>query len=224
MNRKWTSCASILGSGHASKKIITKVKIFKYLTIITLLTINCKKYELQNGDIIFQSSTSNQSKAVELATRSPYSHMGIIYIKDNKPYVYEASNVVKLTEFKTWVKRGKKSKYEIKRLKNAKGLLNNKHMEKLYEAGMKYRGKLYDLYFEWSDDRIYCSELVWKIYKDALGIEIGTLTCLKDFDLTSNEVRKKLAERYGNSIPENELVISPDNMYTSDLLRLIYKN
>lgn len=200
------------------------MKILIYLIVVTLLIINCKKTELQNGDIIFQSSTSSQSKAVELATRSPYSHMGIIYINNNKPYVYEASNVVKLTEFKAWIKRGKKSKYEIKRLKNADGLLNDKNIKKLYDAGMKYRGKPYDLYFEWTDDRIYCSELVWKIYKDALGIEIGKLTYLKDFDLTSNEVKKKLAERYGNSIPENELVISPDNMYKSDLLELFCKN
>lgn len=97
-------------------------------------------------------------------------------------------------------------------------------MKKLYEAGKKYQGKSYDLYFEWSDDKIYCSELVWKIYKDALGIEIGKLTYLIDFDLTSNEVKKKLSERYGNKIPEDELVISPDNMYKSELLELIYKN
>lgn len=206
------------------KKRIMKMKFLKYLTIIILINLNCKSYKLQNGDIIFQSSNSNQSKAVELATRSPYSHMGIIYIKENKPYVYEASNVVKLTEFKSWVKRGKKSKYEIKRLKNSSSLLNEEKMRKLYEAGKKYQGKSYDLYFEWSDDKIYCSELVWKIYKDALGIEVGKLTYLKDFDLTSNEVKKKLSERYGNKIPEDELVISPDNMYKSELLELIYKN
>src|SRR5437867_163185 len=26
----------------------------------------------------------------------------------------------------------------------------------------------YDLTFEWSDDKIYCSELVWKVYERAL--------------------------------------------------------
>ena len=29
---------------------------------------------------------------------------------------------------------------------------------------------------------MYCSELVWKIYNDATGIEIGALKELKDFD------------------------------------------
>ena len=38
--------------------------------------------------------------------------------------------------------------------------------------GEKFKGKNYDLTFEWSDDKIYCSELIWKIYKRSTGIEI----------------------------------------------------
>ena len=41
------------------------------------------------------------------------------------------------------------------------------------QVGESFRGRPYDLTFEWSDERIYCSELVWKIYERALGIEIG---------------------------------------------------
>lgn len=40
---------------------------------------NLLKNEIQNGDIIFQTSTSGQSKAIQIATGSKYSHMGIIY-------------------------------------------------------------------------------------------------------------------------------------------------
>lgn len=39
-------------------------------------TIDLSDYK--NGDIIFQTSKSNQSKAIQLATDSKYSHMGII--------------------------------------------------------------------------------------------------------------------------------------------------
>ena len=38
--------------------------------------------------------------------------------------------------------------------------------------GRKYLGRDYDLRFEWSDDKIYCSELVWKIYKEAFNIAL----------------------------------------------------
>jgi hypothetical protein len=33
----------------------------------------------QNGYIIFQTSTSGQSKAIQITTGSKYSHMGIVY-------------------------------------------------------------------------------------------------------------------------------------------------
>ena len=46
--------------------------------------------EVKDGDIIFQSSKSQQSKAVELATNSVFSHCGIIFIENGVPYVYEA--------------------------------------------------------------------------------------------------------------------------------------
>jgi hypothetical protein len=89
------------------------------------------------------------------------------------------------------------------------------------KAGKVFDGKRYDRYFEWSDDRMYCSELVWKIYKNALGIEIGELKQLKDFDLSSPEVKKIVKKRYGNEIPLNETVISPESMFNSRLLTTV---
>ena len=81
--------------------------------------------------------------------------------------------------------------------------------------GDKYKGKHYDLYFEWSDDKIYCSELVWKIYKEAVGIELGKLTTLGDFDLSHPLVQAKIKERFKGDLPLNELVISPAAMFES---------
>jgi uncharacterized protein YycO len=51
------------------------------------------------------------------------------------------------------------------------------------EVGTSMIGKDYDFAFGWSDDKIYCSELIWKIYKQATGIEIGKLEKLGNFDL-----------------------------------------
>jgi uncharacterized protein YycO len=84
--------------------------------------------------------------------------------------------------------------------------------------GEKFKGKSYDIYFEWSDEKIYCSELVWKIYKEVLDVEIGELQKLKEFDLTNDIVKNKMKERYGNKIPLDEKVISPAKMFESDKL------
>lgn len=177
--------------------------------------------ELRDGDIIFQTSLSAQSKAIQLATHSKYSHVGIVYKKGNNWLVYEAVQPVKTTPLEKWIARGKDKHYVVKRLKNSEKVLTSAVIDQMQQEGMKYKGKDYDIYFGWSDEKIYCSELVWKIYNDATGIELGQLQTLSDFDLSHPEVKKKMKERYGNKLPENEKVISPAAIFDSDKLETI---
>ena len=202
------------------------MKQLHYILLSLILLIACQSKsahsDFKNGDIIFQTSKSSQSKAIQIATKSKYSHMGIIYQKGNEFYVFEAIQPVKLTPLKEWIKRGKNGHYVVKRLKNAKKILTPENLSKMKTIGEKYTGKDYDLYFEWSDNKIYCSELVWKIYEEALGIEIGKLETLSDFDLSNEIVQKKMKERYGNNIPADELVISPAAMFNSNKLKTVW--
>ena len=64
------------------------------------------EYKAQDGDIIFQSSRSSQSIAIQRATKSKYSHMGIVYIRNGEAFVYETIEPVMLTPFGDWVARG----------------------------------------------------------------------------------------------------------------------
>lgn len=194
-----------------------------YFVLISLISLtschNClKDSSFQNGDIIFHTSTSSQSKAIQVATNSEYSHMGVIYEQDNQLFVYEAVQPVKLTPLKDWISRGENKHYVVKRLKKHSDYLTPEGLAKMKQIGEKYMGKSYDLYFEWSDEKIYCSELVWKIYNEAFGLEIGKLEQLGDFKLDSDIVKVKLSERYGDNIPMEEHVISPAAMFNSKLL------
>jgi len=180
--------------------------------------------KIRDGDIIFQESLSSQSIAIQQATKSKYSHCGIIFKSGDKYYVYEAVQPVKSTPVDKWIARGKDGHYVIKRLKDADRVLTSAVLGKMKKEGEKFHRKNYDLTFEWSDDKIYCSELVWKIYKRGAGIEVGKLQKLKEFDLTSDIVKKKLEERYGNKIPLNETVISPVAIYNSELLETVGSN
>jgi uncharacterized protein YycO len=182
------------------------------------------KNQIKNGDLVFQTSLSEQSKAIQLATKSMYSHCGIVYSDNGQFYVFEAIQPVTTTPLDKWVARGKDGHYVIKRLKNADQVLTAEALQKMQNEGDKFKGKNYDLTFEWSDDKIYCSELVWKIYKRALGIEIGKLEKLSDFDLTSETVKKKMKERYGDKIPMDEIVISPAAIFDSELLITVKSN
>ena len=174
--------------------------------------------EIRDGDLIFHTSLSRQSKAIQLATKSKYSHCGIIYKENGQYYVFEAVQPVKETPLDKWIARGKNGHYVIKRLKNADKVLTVEALEKMKREGEKFKGKDYDLTFEWSDDKIYCSELIWKIYQRATGIEIGKLEKLSEFDLSSEVVREKMKERYGDKIPIDEIVISPAKIFDSELL------
>ncbi|MEB4677176.1 YiiX family permuted papain-like enzyme [Enterobacteriaceae bacterium G50] len=177
-------------------------------------------WEPQTGDIIFQSSQSSQSKAIQLATHSDYSHTGMIVIREKKPYVFEAVGPVIYTPLQKWIKHGKDGKYIVRRVD---GGLSAQQKQKLAQTAKHYLGKPYDLAFSWSDERQYCSEVVWKVYDTALGMKMGKLQKLKDFDLSHPAVQAKLKERYGKNVPLNETVISPQAVFDAPGLETVEK-
>lgn len=181
--------------------------------------INGRSQELlHDGDIIFQTSESRQCQAVRIATNSKFSHCGIIYKSKGENYVYEAVQPVKITPLKEWISHGKGNNYLVKRLKNRSKLLKTDILEKMKSYGNHFKNKDYDLYFEWSDEKIYCSELVWKIYKNGANIELCKLESLKNFNLNNPKVKAILTERYGNKIPLEEKVVAPSQLVNSSVL------
>ncbi len=197
------------------------------LVFILLSMVGCGAGELpslKDGDLVFQDAQSPQSAALRIATNSPYTHMGVIFIEEGGPLVYEAVGPVKYTPLKKWIQQGSNGHFVVKRLKERDQILNEESIRKLRDAGEIYEGRPYDFHFGWSGDRIYCSELVWKMYKTALGVEIGRLQRFRDFDLSDPIVVKILRERFPEGIPEDEIVISPASMFKSNLLGTVYEN
>ena len=185
-------------------------------------TINKKiEQSVQDGDIIFQTSQSKQCEAVRIATNSKFSHCGIIYEIKGEKYVFEAVQPVKTTLLSEWIKHGEGNKYLVKRLKNSSKILTPEVISKMKNYGKQFDKKDYDLYFEWTDDKIYCSELVWKIYKNGAGIELCSLEKLKSFNLADEKVKKILKQRYGNKIPLEEKVVAPSQLVNSTFLETI---
>jgi uncharacterized protein YycO len=182
-----------------------------------------KSNELRNGDLIFQTSLSAQSKAIQLATKSKYSHCGLIFKEGQDYFVFEAIQPVKKTPLDKWIARGKDGHFVIKRV-HTEPMLQEQMLLAVKRETEKYIGKNYDLTFEWTDEKIYCSELIWKAYKQATGLEIGSLETLADFDLSNEIVKAKMKERYGNKIPKQEKVISPKAIFESELLETVNEN
>jgi len=92
------------------------------------------------------------------------------------------------------------------------------------QVGEQFVGRDYDPYFEWSDERIYCSELVWKVFDRGAGVRLGEQQTIADFDLSHPAVQAKVKELYGDNVPLDEVVISPVAIFDSGLLDTAYEN
>ena len=211
------------------KKYIVLTALGLFLITPFVQGLSTKKFSktsstYANGDIIFQSSEYGQSRAVQLATHSKYSHVGMLFQVDGKWMVYEAVQPVKSTPLNEWIKYGDNKHYVIKRLKNAEEVLTDEVQNNMLDVSKSYLGKNYDIYFEWSDENMYCSELVWKVYKESAGIELAKLQRMEEFDFSHPVVRSIAKQRYGDEIPKDELVISPARIFDSELLETVYSH
>ncbi len=194
----------------------------KLLFIIPLLAAAFFLYNFnqvpgyKDGDIIFQATSGERGKAIQLATKSKYNHCGVLFNENGKWIVYEAVQPVKKTSLADFNRRGQGT---AMRLKNSS--LKPEDIEKLKAVFKGYEHKNYDDAFNWSDDRIYCSELVYKLYTNGLNIKLCEPRKLKDFDLSNPLVKAQLNLQYGNKIPLEEPMVAPGDISGSALLEAV---
>jgi uncharacterized protein YycO len=170
------------------------------------------------GDIVFMTDNSAQGQAVKLATHSEYSHVGVILQNDNELYLYEAVQPVRRVKMSDWVRIADPHTYVVKRLTNDS--LTALQLSKMNTEAIKHLGKPYDPWFGWSDENIYCSEYVWKIYFNATGIELCKPKPLKSYDLSHPLVIKIMHQRY-DSIPYEEPMVAPSDIFSSEKLGIV---
>ncbi len=192
----------------------TLKKIFFILLLLAAVSAEGAP-ALQEGDIVFRSEKGNLARAIQLATHSPYNHVGMVFIRKGKPYVLEAVQPVRFTSLSRWWTDGTCA---AKRLKNFKAVLTPEVLQKMEDIAEKSVGKKYSFQFLWSEDSFYCSGLVWKIYYDSTRLELGKFKKLKEYDLSSPLVKRELKGKYGSFIPMDLKVISPGDIFQSDLL------
>jgi len=170
--------------------------------------------------MIFHTSKSTQSKTIKLLTNSKLTHCGIIFHKDGVPYVFEAVQPVKITPLNKWINRGIQKKYIVTRYKHS---ISKKDMDNMYQYAKKQLGKPYDLKFQWSNSKMYCSELIYKTYL-AGNITLTKCKTFNDYNLNHPEAKKMISQRYNDGISRTETVIAPVDLYNSNMVKTIYDN
>ncbi len=174
---------------------------------------------LRDGDIIFQESTSNQSDMVRALTRSQWTHMGVIFKASDQAFVFEAVSPVRKTSLQTWISRGRGRRYAVKRLRDAESKLATNTIDRMKRLGASWLGRPYDLRFQWSDDSLYCSELVFKLFERGAGIRLGTLEQASDMNLGNPFVQKAIKQRFAAEMFDpTETVITPDSIFNDNQL------
>lgn len=88
--------------------------------IMVMVTISCSNNvdvnALQEGDIVFVESQSQQSPYIKIGTMSKWTHCGVVVDTPEGLKVLEASKTVRLTPFNTFVGRAKNDNWCVKRL------------------------------------------------------------------------------------------------------------
>jgi hypothetical protein len=202
--------------------------LISFVTLLFPLLSQANPALFQDGDLIFQKSASSQAAALEEATESPWTHVGILFRNGKDWVVAEGSEPVRIIGLNQFVRKGKNKEYRVYRhqaLESGKGLEQQVDALKLVISPML--GLPYDIYFEWADDRIYCSELVFKSFQEALGIEVGRMQKFRDLRLDGPHVRKLIKDRLesiGKPLNLDEPVITPIAQMEDPALRLIFKS
>jgi hypothetical protein len=186
---------------------------------------------LMEGDMLFQDLDCGElCQAIESVTKgyrnAHFSHVGIVINGENNELkVLEAiGEQVKLTDIdqfllryydlngrpKVVVGRPKSNVFLIENLRNADIFIGNK----------------YDDIFNIEDDKYYCSELVYFLYKDLNGknlFQLAPMTFKNEKTGDFFPSWKKYYEVLNTDIPEGKPGINPGGISLSDKIDIIYR-
>ena len=174
------------------------------------------RYDFQDGDIVLQGDASIQARAVTQATDSPYTHCGVVFEHEGKWMVIEAIQPVQVTSMENFASRSMPGTFKAMRLKKP---VPAENVRKAYTWAEKQKGKNYDVQFRWDDEKLYCSEFVWKLYEQA-GVELCEKRPFRDYNLDAPMVKAMINQRYGDKskLPLDEPAVAPSDIAASKLL------
>ncbi len=198
---------------------LTGALFARYLWLIVLLA-GCsavpREYAVQEGDLLFQPLPHGALvDAIEGVSFSIYSHCGIVERKDGAWYVLEAIGPVKETPLDDWIRRGRGGYFDAFRLKPEL----QPQIPAILAAARTYLGRPYDKHYAFDDERIYCSELLFKAAKTATGVALGKVQRLGELNWEPHEAFIRSIEGY---VPKDREMITPQALSEAKELTLVY--
>jgi cell wall-associated NlpC family hydrolase len=175
--------------------------------------------DLQVGDLVFIRVANFLYRRVADATRSWTSHVGMIDHRAGAEWIVAESTVPwsrygSLTRF---LRRSQSGQHAIMRLKTP---LDAAAQARLQAAARKRMGRWYHFGFDLDSRHQFCSKFVYEVYRDALGVSLGTIESFREL-LTSNPNSPLTFWKvwFLGRIPWERRTITPSSQYASDLLQ-----
>ena len=204
---------------------------FFIILIYSILLSSClpkKKFELQEGDLLFQDLDSSPlCDAIELVTPgykdANFSHIGLVVLDDDTLKVLEAiPPKVVLTDIKSFFSRSYdkegSSKIIVGRLKDEfQYAIKNAIIYAKSKIGTKY-----DEEFIINNNLYYCSELIFESFEKDSIFKLNPMTFLHPENNDTLIVWRNYYSKLGLKIPQNELGINPGNMSLSNKIEILH--
>jgi hypothetical protein len=180
---------------------------------------------LRSGDLVFVSTPSFLYRRVARATGSRASHVGIVFRDPQRGWVVAESGVprVRYRPLDRFLARSDQNWFVVRRLDRE---LSADEVEKLRAACDARLGRwpknLWGTGFSFDSARTFCSKFVHEVYREALGIDIGTVETFSE--LLHRNPEEKLGFWkwwFFGRIPWSRRTITPAGQMNSPALRTV---
>ena len=177
-----------------------------------------KEYQPAAGDFLFQSLPHDKLiDAIEGSTGSPFSHCGIVKQSEGKWVVIQAIGPVKETPLADWIGQGREDAFVAYRLRAPLA----EKIPAIITAAEKYEGRPYDFHYDFDDEKIYCSELLWKATRDATGVKLCKIQKLGELKWQPYEDVIRYLEK--GALPLERAMITPRSVTEDPRLEQIFR-
>jgi len=201
----------------------------KYYFILLIILVSCSsKFELKEGDLLFQDLDSSLlCDAIELVTpgynEANFSHIGLVVSINDTLKVLEAiPPKVMLTNLDDFLNRSFDKDGNPKVIV---GRLKDKYLHSVEEAVSYSKSKLnieYDEVFLMNNNSYYCSELIYEAFLNDSIFELKPMTFLHPKTKDTLKVWKDYYKEIEVEIPQNKMGINPGIMSLSNKIKMVH--
>ena len=179
---------------------------------------------LQSGDIVFVATPTLLYRMVARATGSRATHVGIAFRDEQRGWLVAESAVPRsrYSTLKRFLARSDQRWFVIRRLGRD---LAPEEVQKLRAACDARMGVWYHTGFKYDSARMFCSKFVHEVYREALGVDIGTVETFSE--LLHRNPEEKLGFWkwwFFGRIPWSRRTVTPASQMLSPLLRTVVQS